>query len=468
MLARYGWPEIPFENMDCTLVRSLALALPPKLEKVAAALELKNQKDPSSQRLMLSMARPRKARARKGEIPGTVYWHDDKPEKIERLDQRCESDVAIEQELDSHLPPLSDAEWKLWQLDFKINYEHGFPIDRQLAEAAQKIVEQAGPEIDAEVCRLTDGAVDTINQVKGLLPWVQGHGYRGLSLTRDVVEQQLAQNTDIDADARRVLDLRLASGSAAKKPAALLARAGKDDRIYGAFQFHKASTGRWAGEGLQPQNLKRSPKNIEAALEAISSGSLKRLKKFSPTPLVTIGEAVRAMIRAKDGYELIRSDLNAIEPRCAAFVAGENWLVDAFAKFDASQNPAHEPYRILASQIFRVSPDKVTDEQRQLAKIAFLAFMYAGGLGAWRNFLPDTCTDEEVLRIRDSWRKLHPNIFKFWYASIAAPLPVKQPGRASSLRHDRSVVHGHFLFLELPSKRQLAYPFPSIVRNNFD
>ena len=38
---------------------------------------------------------------------------------------------------------------------------------------------------------------------------------------------------------------------------ALLARAGADDSIRGGFRYHGAATGRWGGEGFQPQNLKR-------------------------------------------------------------------------------------------------------------------------------------------------------------------------------------------------------------------
>ena len=73
---RYGWATPEFENFDCTLVRSLAMALPAKLERLAIALGLEHQKDPSSQRLMLSMARPR--RARKNEDPAAgPYWNDE-------------------------------------------------------------------------------------------------------------------------------------------------------------------------------------------------------------------------------------------------------------------------------------------------------------------------------------------------------------------------------------------------------
>ena len=56
---------------------------------------------------------------------------------------------------------------------------------------------------------------------------------------------------------RRVLELRRDGAQATvKKIDALLERAGDDDRVRGAFRYHGATTGRWTGEGFQPQNLK--------------------------------------------------------------------------------------------------------------------------------------------------------------------------------------------------------------------
>jgi hypothetical protein len=58
-----------------------------------------------------------------------------------------------------------------------------------------------------------------------------------------------------------------------KKIDALLARAGEDDRVRGAFRYHGASTGRWSGEGFQPQNLKRPVvEDLDAAVAAVATG----------------------------------------------------------------------------------------------------------------------------------------------------------------------------------------------------
>src|SRR5215813_13896681 len=73
---------------------------------------------------------------------------------------------------------------------------------------------------------------------------------------------------------QQVLELRLGGAQAAvKKIDALLTRADDDDRVRGAFRYHGAATGRWAGEGFQPQNLKRpTVEDINAAIAAVSTG----------------------------------------------------------------------------------------------------------------------------------------------------------------------------------------------------
>ena len=169
---RYNWPIVPLERHRCTQAMSLALGLPAKLGAVADALELENRKDAAGERLMHQMSKPRKPR--KDEDPAGVYWYDD-ADRLQRLYDYCRQDVEVERELYYRLPPLSAAEQALWVLSTRIN-ERGFHVDRQFAEAARRIAQAAGPEIDAELAELTDGAVTGINQVSRLLRWLRAQG----------------------------------------------------------------------------------------------------------------------------------------------------------------------------------------------------------------------------------------------------------------------------------------------------
>src|SRR5262249_822334 len=75
--------------------------------------------------------------------------------------------------------------------------------------------------------------------------------------------------------------------AATKKIDALLARVGADGRIRGAFRYHGAATGRWAGEGVQPHNLKRPVvDDLDAAVAAVATGRLcTRKAPLSPAAL---------------------------------------------------------------------------------------------------------------------------------------------------------------------------------------
>ena len=137
------------------MAMALALALPGKLELVAKALELIHQKDRAGQRLMLMMAKPR--RPHKDETPG-LYWFDDDA-RLKRLYEDCKQDIQVERELYLQLQPLIPQELKLWQLDFVIN-TRGFHFNRTLAEAARKIAQALGPELNAELKHLTGGRRD--------------------------------------------------------------------------------------------------------------------------------------------------------------------------------------------------------------------------------------------------------------------------------------------------------------------
>jgi hypothetical protein len=110
---------------------------------------------------------------------------------------------------------LSQTEQAIWELSNKIN-TRGFCIDRAFAEAARKIAQQAAPEIDQEIQKITGGNVTTINQVARLAAWQQDHGCRIQKLDKKTIQRQLEKGDDeLSAPVRRVLELRLGGAQAA-------------------------------------------------------------------------------------------------------------------------------------------------------------------------------------------------------------------------------------------------------------
>ena len=457
---RYGWPTIPIERHRCTMAMSLAAGLPGRLSAAADALELANRKDDAGERLMHQMSKPR--RARQDEDPTKTYWFDDQ-ERRDRLYSYCKQDIETERELYGRLPAL--GEQALWTLSSTIN-ARGFCVDRQFAEAARKIAQAAAPEIDAELAELTAGTVTGINQIERLLAWLQARGYAGKSLDRKAVEQELARD-DLPAAVRRVLELRLGGAQAAvKKIDALLARAGDDHRVRGAFRFHGAATGRWAGEGFQPQNLKRpAVKDIDAAIAAVATGDYDRVRSIYPQPLSVIGDCSRSMICAAPGHVLIGADFSSIESRVLAWIAGEEWKLESYRRFDTTHDPKDEPYCITACKIYRVPDGTYTkaSPERAVGKTCDLAFGYMGGLGAWRKFEPEKFNDPEVEQFKREWRAAHPAIKSFWHnVDRAAWAAVRTRGRVAQSGRVAFKCTGAFLQLKLPSGRKISYPLPRI------
>jgi DNA polymerase bacteriophage-type len=457
---RFNWPTFPVQRQVCTQAMALAVGLPARLSLAAIALELSNRKDAAGERLMHQISKPR--RARKDEDPLQVYWFEDQ-ERLNRLHEYCRQDVEVKRELYNRLPPLSASEQSLWELSSRIN-TRGFHVDRAFAQAARKIAEAAIPEIDAELTEITKGAVTTISQVARLLSWLREQGCSLDNLGRKTIEKQLRAD-DLSLQVRRALELRLGGAQAAvKKIDALLLRAGDDDRVRGSFRYHGAATGRWSGEGLQPQNLKRvAASNLDAAVAAVATGDYQHVKGSHPKPLAVVGDCSRAMISAAPGHTLIGADFSAIESRVLAWVAGEAWKLDSYRRFDATNDPADEPYCETACRIFRVPSGSYTkgSPERAVGKVCDLAFGYMGGINAWRKFEPDRFTDDEVKTFCSEWRASHPAIRKLWYAlDRAALVAVRERGRVVRCGSIAFKSAGGFLLLtaEQPQDQLSAAP----------
>jgi DNA polymerase bacteriophage-type len=502
----HGFPIIPIERMVCTMALVNALALPGKLERVAKVLDLEHQKDVNGARVQMQMARPR--RPRKGEDKSIIHYFDD-VERHERSDQSCMMDVAATRELYQRLPGLSSEEHFTWLLDQRIN-DYGFYLDRGLAEAARKIAEAANPIINEELTNVTQGEVTAFTQVARLTKWLNQF-IEVKSLNKTSIEELL--NLELPENVRRAIELRLLGAQAAvAKVDALLQRRCDDGRVRGSFVYHAAGPGRWSSRGAQVHNLKRpltdfskdEGKELERAVRVIGSGDINLARKEYDNPLSIIGDCIRAMIISAPGHMLVGGDFSGIEARVTAWIAGEERKLDVFRAYDAGTG--HDPYIIFAAEVFGVDPDKLAAgyaakqplarEQRQVGKAGELAFGFQGGVKAYRRFSPastvstvsesahrkhhgldrglgvslDTTnmfTDYEIEKIKNKWRRMHPNICRFWFnADRAAWKAVRNPGSIVSLGNNLQFEcdASPFMTITLPSGRKISYPNARITR----
>jgi DNA polymerase bacteriophage-type len=460
---RYNWPIVPIERHRCTMAMASASALPAKLKTVAEVLQLSARKDDQGSRLMQQMARPRKPRA--GEDPNGIYWHDDDPEKLERLYAYCRQDVEVERELFHRLPPLADSEQALWILDATIN-QRGFHTDGPLLEAASRIAAAAGQAVQEELARITAGELNSTDQVAALLAWLGEHGCEVKDLRKTTLRHALRRN-ELDPVVRRVMELRIgAAHAAAAKIDTLLAWRDADSRVRGTLRFHGAGTGRWTGHGPQPQNFKRDGEDIEAKRIAVATGDLAHVAGLYPAPLEIVGDIARAMICAAPGHRFLIGDFSGVESRVLAWVSGQQSKLDHWAKFDRTGDPTNEPYYILGRGC-----GQPEESARSIGKTADLAFGYMGGPGAWDRLAPedDSSSDVDKRRYQQTWRRLHPQTVKFWGSiNRAAIQAVRKPGTTFTCGRLTVVYDGEiFLRIILPSGRALSYPQPRITTGKF-
>ena len=262
---RYGWPELRLEQLDCTMARAYAMSLPGSLEKAAAAVGIREQKDLAGGRLMMQMARPRSYHGDTGpnstpnmyadDPQRAPIWWDD-ADKLQALYEYCKQDVRVERELAKRLMPLSDDEQALWVLDQRIN-ARGVYVDREAVQAAIGIVRAEQDRLNKEMRRVTKNFVGFCTETARITKWVQSRGVPVDGIAKADVLDAL-ERTDLPADVREALLLRQEAGkSSTAKLSAMLAAASEDGRLRGMFQYHGAGTGRWAGRKVQLHNLPR-------------------------------------------------------------------------------------------------------------------------------------------------------------------------------------------------------------------
>jgi DNA polymerase len=441
---RYGWPVIPSERHRCTRAQVLAAALPGKLETAADALKLTNRKADSS--VMHRLSKPRKPRKGEDLFGNNLLWNDD-PASLAELGRYCQQDVTVEREMSQMAPQLAPAEQTIWLLDRLIN-ERGFHTDGQLLAAALKILERIVTADKAELRSLTGGAVSSAHANAKLQAWLRANGLDILNLQRVSVESALARN-DISRAVRRVLELRHTGNRASTKKLMPFERwrSAADGRVRGAFHYHGAATGRWASRGIQVHNLKRIEiKNLDEVIQSVLAGRT--------VPLPALGQIGRAIICAAPGHRLIAADFSGVESRLTAWVSGQQSKIDEWADYDRTQRAEDEPYYLNGLRMEAAN-------KRGDGKTSDLAFGYMGGVGAWRKLSPnDPRADEEIKKLQQLWRGLHPETVKFWYAlDRAAKGATATPGEVHAINNKVSFEHdGKFLWMFLPSGRRLAYP----------
>lgn len=533
---RYGlshWPALTPHQQTCTMARAQAMNLPAKLEQLAAVLGVENQKDMEGAAVMKKLMKPRKVN-----LDGTLLWWDGsitEGHQVIRIDDKtgegqarlernmvyCEGDVLAECDIDDKVPELSEAEQQLWIFDQIVN-ERGVKFDIPIVERAAELVDFAKKDADRKMRKLTNGKVRKVSEVSKLVDWLNEQGIPCDSVKKGnmkelVFHSEMAENSATKAAVQLRKD---ASKTSTAKYAKMLDCVSHGDRIRFMLAYHGASTGRWAGRMVQPQNFPRfdddNPKE-----KAIVSWLIELLASDIPIAdvyehmdvvhgecLPWLSKALRSMMVADDGKKFIGGDFSNIEGRVNTWLAGEDWKLDAFRAYDEGHGP--DLYKVAYSSSFAVDIASVDKPKRQIGKVQELASGYQGGVGAYISMAeiydieifdlartvqegadPEkweeirqgyhSATDKHGLRefewtavklLVTSWRAAHPAIVQSWWSyQDAAIAAVDSPGQIFDVAHMsegssfksgrvRFMSDGNYLYCCLPNGRVISYAQP--------
>jgi DNA polymerase len=409
--AVFGEEYFPIERFIDTQAMAAEAGWPRKLEKLALALGVK-PKDTAGTRLINTFSKPNR---------GKRIFPENKPDKWEEFKRYCVNDVETLIECYNALPEMTDMENRVYTADQRIN-DRGITVDLGLAREAVKAAEQNQAAQAEELMQITGISNPRSNQQ--LLEWCQKSGLKKMrDLKAATVEKLLTQN--LTPEQRRVLELRRDLALvASKKFIAALDSTCADGRFRGGFQFFGAHTGRWAGRRIQLQNLPRlAAGNEEAAILDLMMGN------------GADAQTLKGLVRPLFVGPFTVLDYSAIEARVLAWLAGEQWVLDAFIK---------------GRDIYVETAERMGGLTRAQGKVAVLALGYNGGINSLR-VMGAEGTDEELQVLVWQWRNANPKIVQFWKKVESA---FWSGGRAGRLVFE---MRGKDRAMVLPGGRSLVY-----------
>lgn len=212
--------------------------------------------------------------------------------------------------------------------------------------------------------------------------------------TLAMAKGDLAFKALLNHPSQRVRDLMEARFAVKSSIAETRAQRFRDRANFGAqpiyLNYWGAKTGRWSGgDSANWQNLGR-------------------------------GSGLRRALLAPKGNKLIIADLGQIEARMLAWMAGQQDILDAFAR-------GEDVYKLAASRIYNKPVDQITNDERFVGKVATLALGYGAGAARFADVLrigafgpPMDISDTDAAATVRAWRQANSFITQYWKATQSA------------------------------------------------
>lgn len=461
--AYLGYPlgeYLPPEQWRCSMVACAYLGLPLSLDMLSKVLELKDSKMKEGKDLIRYFCVPCKPNKANG--MRTRNRPSDNPQKWATFVLYNKFDVLAEIEIIKRIKayPMPQFLWEEWYQDQRIN-DRGVLVDLEFAKSAIAIDEVISTRLQNKLKSLTN--LENPGSVVQLKSWLERQGV----LVDSLGKKDVVKLIDITKSPliKEVLRLRLmTSKTSIKKYQAMLNATCKDGRARGCFQFAGGHTLRWSGRLIQFQNLRQNHiVDLDGARALVKERNIEALEMLYDDIPELLAMLIRTAIIPKSGCKFIVADYSAIECRVVAYLAKEQWVLDAF-------NNNEDIYSSVASRMLgRIVTKKTDPDARQRGKQATLSCSYGGSVGALKAMgALDFMKEEELEPLVRSWRNANPNIVKLWYdLEKAAAYAIKNRTTAST--HGLTYTYrSGILFLRLPSGRDMCYVKPRVAMDEYN
>lgn len=532
--------DIPIERWRDTMVKAYLHGLPGKLDLLCDILKVPQDKaklkEESKLIHLFCKPQPFKFSQKRADFPSAKLYREAKalaeanwtgratrethPEQWQKFLAYAAADIEAMRAVDKRMPKWNYDEGKpelaLWHLDQWIN-DRGMYVDQDLARRAVQLVKDRKAELRDEIEDQTEGALVSAMQREPLLAYLlEAYGVSLPNLQKSTLQRRI-DDPDLPDELKELLRIRLQSSSTAvSKYTSLLKAVSADGRLRGTKQFAGAiRTARWAGRTFQPDNLPRPGMNgpdgkpvhpdyvdewIDIGIEALQNNAADLIV---PDLIGFASSAIRKVVSAAPGNKLVIADYANIEGRGLAYLAGEEWKLQAFRDYDAGIGD--DLYKLAYARAFAMLAADVDKLGRQIGKVMELMLGFEGGVGAFltgaatykidlgmmaekaRPSIPGDVWEEAenfynwlvdkgastfglskfVFCVCDSlkrlWRRAHPRIASLWRELKDTVIEaIENPGVTLRCRVFKIRRDGSWLRIVLPSGRALCYPFPQV------
>jgi len=345
----------------------------------------------------------------------------------------CERDAKLSREiiLDWHGDDdLFEREMRYARITLDMN-EAGWPVDIASVEEMRKRYLANLEQLELDFARDFDPLLNLASHVQ-VKKWCADRGVHSRSFDKQHVEQLInrlekaprANRSHKHYEVLCLLKTKQAlGGSSLKKLDTILATA-YEGRVYDQYVHAGAPQSlRTSGRSIQMQNLPR--------LEHVRFMEDLRLPGSTWTNEELAGNLRQVFTSSDPAGQLIVADFASIESRALAYMAGETWKVDAYAR-------GEDVYKAQAMKIFRLHDiSTVTKEQRTTGKVGELSCGYGAGPVAVKDFAAKMhvdLTEGEAGALVSDWRNANPKTVEFWDALGTALTEAVSDGRVRSVR----------------------------------